>query len=175
MSPRPYSFRGWSEVITASCPASVSCWRQARAVSRSSKSLTMSQSSKAASPTLSSARPSGCSESSPTPNSSRNLSPRPTLGGGLNARELGGELSQLTPRLGILGLRVRGGLARAVEVVAIDAGQLGGGDQPHRRLDPVLQWRHRLDTGLPHHVGRHVRARVQAVGGDAGALELLGQ
>ena len=36
---------GGQTVITASCPASVSCWRQARAVSRSSKSRTTSQSS----------------------------------------------------------------------------------------------------------------------------------
>ena len=44
-SPRPHSSSGWSDVITASTPASVSCWRQARAASSSSKSRTTSQSS----------------------------------------------------------------------------------------------------------------------------------
>ena len=50
MSPRPHSSSGQSEVSTASTPASVSCWRQARAASSSPKSLTTSQSSNRGSP-----------------------------------------------------------------------------------------------------------------------------
>ena len=45
MSPRPHSSSGQSEVSTASTPRSVSDWRNARAVSRSEKSRTTSQSS----------------------------------------------------------------------------------------------------------------------------------
>ena len=45
MSPRPHRSTGQSEVSTDSTPWSLSTWRKARAVSRSSKSRTMSQSS----------------------------------------------------------------------------------------------------------------------------------
>ena len=53
--------------------------------------------------------------------------------------ELRGELAQPAAGLGVLGLRVRRGLAGAVEVVAVDSVDLGRGDQAQGRGDPVLQ------------------------------------
>ena len=69
--------------------------------------------------------------------------------------------------------RVRLGGPHAVEVDAAHALQLGVGDQPKRRLDPVLELGGRRDPGLQHHLGRHERGGVERGHGHAGALELL--
>ena len=90
-----------------------------------------------------------------------------SLGGGLDAGELRRDLAEPAAGLGILGLRMRRRLAGAVEVMAVHPLELGRGDQPHGRGDPVLERRHRVDTRLADHLGRHVGPGVQAVRGDA--------
>src|SRR4051794_20233544 len=89
--------------------------------------------------------------------------------------ELLAELAQLPARPGIVRLRVRLGLALAVEVDAGHVLKRRVGDQAQRRLDALLERAHRGDPALDDHLRRHVRRRVQRGGGDARAVELVCQ
>src|SRR6266581_2987996 len=89
------------------------------------------------------------------------------------------ELEAAPPQLGagarVVGLRVRGGLARPVEEPARGAGERRIADEPLGRVHAVVEAVDVMPDLGEHHLGRHVRGRMQAVDGDGGGRYATGQ
>src|SRR5215211_4792983 len=108
------------------------------------------------------------------PNAGWTRSPPLQLWLGLTG-QVEGHLPEAAAGLGILGLRMGRGLLGAIEEAAAHALELGGGGQPHRRLDALLEGVHRAAHLLEHDLRRHVGRRVQAREGDLGGVDALGE
>ena len=85
-----------------------------------------------------------------------------------SSHQLLAEHSQLCPRLGVVGLRLR--LPR-LQLIEEGPRRLGGRHGVHHRLDPLRDGRTRLDLEGQRHRGAHRRRRVERVGQDPFLLE----